>query len=266
MTRYYQVSVSTDAWFTSLVIHAWLFVLLLLIPVATPLALPPFTEPLELTLLDLGPAGDQLTNADDRPAPKPLPARPVQHAANHRLAVVPPAPADPEQPVERTVHQPTAPDQAAQIAKHDEPDALALAAEELRRNSVLQERERELAAAAMARSLSEQGSSKELAAGGMAANGRGLTGNLAGRKVLHIEKPVYPPGAEARQVEGMVYARLRVAPGGQVIAVDITRSTGDLELDQVAQEAFRRWRFSPLPDDHAGVDQIGEVRLTFVLR
>lgn len=269
MIRYYEIRPNREAWGTSLVIHAWVLALLLFVPALRPPPDEPLSTPLELTLLDLGPAGDRVQGEDSRPAPKPAALarvrevpeqRPVEAIAEPKPAAVrearvqaapPPAPA--AAPVERQVQ---------------EPDAAAIEAEEARRRAAEEARRRELEESGPIRTAhSGSGTSANPPPpGGAVGTGRGATGNLSGRRVLTTFKPPYPSGALARQSEGVVLARIRVGPDGRVEDAEIVRSAGDPDIDQAALTAFRRWKFSPLPEGAEPTDQVGEVRMSFELQ
>ncbi len=267
MIRYYEIRPNREAWGTSLVVHAWLLALLLFVPAIRPPAEEPLTPPLELTLLDLGPAGDRVQGEDTRPAPKPavlarvreVPVtRPIETLAEPKPAAVrearvpaapPPAPAV-QVPVEQQVQ---------------EPDAAALAAEEARRKAAEEARRREIEESGPTRTaFSGSGTSEQPPPpGGAVGTGRGATGNLSGRRVLVQTKPMYPERAEAVGAEGLVIAMIRVSPDGRVDDVVIKRSSGHPVLDQAAVDAMRAWKFSPLGKNERQVDQVGSAKIDF---
>ncbi len=265
MVRYYEIRSNREAWGTSLVVHAWLLALLLFVP-ALEATEEPLPEPMELTLLDLGAPGDRVTSENDAPAPKRVLARvrevpiqrPVERVAEPKPAAVRQAPVAAAPPPEAI---------KPRIQEVKEPDMAALAAEEARRRSVEEQRRRELEEAGSKQAYGGRGESEDPPPPGSAVGtGRGATGNLSGKRVLSTFKPPYPASARIRHSEGVVLARIRVGADGHVTEVDIVRSAGDPDIDQAAVAAFRRWRFSPLPEGAEAADQVGEVRMTFELQ
>jgi protein TonB len=67
-----------------------------------------------------------------------------------------------------------------------------------------------------------------------------------GLRGLHQGRPHYPRAARLRGSEGTTLLRVHVEPDGRVVAVEVARSAGDLDLDRAAARAVRRWRFEPL--------------------
>ena len=55
--------------------------------------------------------------------------------------------------------------------------------------------------------------------------------------------PGYPPGAEARHLEGNGMFLLHLRSDGSVSRVDIVQSTGHRELDEVCISVYGLWRF-----------------------
>jgi protein TonB len=60
--------------------------------------------------------------------------------------------------------------------------------------------------------------------------------------------PRYPAAAARRHETGATQAMLRVDTSGRVTDVKIVRSSGSRSLDDAAVEAFRQWRFAPVPE------------------
>ncbi|MEB3299047.1 MAG: TonB family protein [Candidatus Sericytochromatia bacterium] len=264
-----------QAWGLSILIHVFLLLWLLLWPrEPRVLDLPP-SEPLVVSLVDLGgPAGDTtlpvkgipaagVPNARpvaERPvpateaAPKEVRARPRRaraKAARTTEAEVPPAP------------PPVRPEVAK--AEPAPPDALALARElERRRQAQASALGGESEPGGGPAGAAGQDASPAGAPGGAVSTGTGNQGNLAGRRILARPEPEYPHEARARLAEGSVRAVIRVAPTGEVLSVRLQRSSGDEALDAAALTAFRRWRFSPLPE--GSPEQEGLVSARFQLR
>jgi protein TonB len=72
---------------------------------------------------------------------------------------------------------------------------------------------------------------------------------------------VYPPELLRAGIEGTVTFRLSIAADGTVAAATIERSSGFAALDRAAEQAVRRWRFTPAR--RLGVAVPIEVRKSF---
>lgn len=83
-------------------------------------------------------------------------------------------------------------------------------------------------------------------------------------KVFHTD-PVYPRAARRRGWEGTVYLAVRIAPEGEVIAAEITQSSGFELLDQAALEAVGRWRYAWVSAQPAAEGETITVKIRFQL-
>ena len=98
--------------------------------------------------------------------------------------------------------------------------------------------------------------------------GKGVTmpflieGEAAERTVVQRVVPEYPGGL-AR--EAVVKISFTVLPSG-VVAKAVPVLKGDATLERIALEAFRQWRFNPLPPDAEQREQQGVITFRFVLR
>jgi protein TonB len=74
-----------------------------------------------------------------------------------------------------------------------------------------------------------------------------------GFRITLLQKviPRYPEAAARRKQEGATGVLLRVDASGRVRDVKVTRSSGSGALDRAAVEAFRKWRFAPMPSADA---------------
>jgi periplasmic protein TonB len=61
---------------------------------------------------------------------------------------------------------------------------------------------------------------------------------------VYMPSPRYPMEALRAHREGQVVLSVTVTPEGDVTSVSVGRSSGDMALDQAAEEAVRNWRFA----------------------
>jgi TonB family protein len=89
----------------------------------------------------------------------------------------------------------------------------------------------------------------------------GIKGPLSARKI--IGRP-NPPAAKVK-AEAEVELTLYVLPNGMVDRV-IPTVKGDAELERIAIQYLRQWRFAPLPKDQPQVEQWGTIPIRFKLQ
>ncbi|MEO7470063.1 MAG: energy transducer TonB [Sphingobium limneticum] len=82
---------------------------------------------------------------------------------------------------------------------------------------------------------------------------------------LNNPPPRYPPGSRRLREEGEVLLKVLVSPAGRSREVLIARSSGHARLDDAAQNAVRRWRFTPARQEGSPVTAWVLVPLTFSL-
>jgi TonB family protein len=88
----------------------------------------------------------------------------------------------------------------------------------------------------------------------------GIKGSLASRKIL--ERPG-PPQTKVR-VEAEIELTFWVLPNGTVDRV-VPSVRGDAELERIAIQYLKQWRFAPLPPGQAEVTQWGTIPIKFKL-
>ncbi len=89
----------------------------------------------------------------------------------------------------------------------------------------------------------------------------GMRGPLVTRKIL--ERP--PPPQVKVRVEVEIEMTVWVLPNGMVDRV-IPTLKGDAELERIASQYLKQWRFAPLPRDQAQVEQWGTIPIKFKLQ
>jgi TonB family protein len=101
-----------------------------------------------------------------------------------------------------------------------------------------------------------------------ARNGVGMTisGQIAGRKILHRAPPEYTDRARREGWEGVVAVHFTVLPDGRVKDnVYFEQTSVHRDLNQAAMAAIRKFRFAPLPTDQSAVEQWGVITIVFRL-
>ena len=88
----------------------------------------------------------------------------------------------------------------------------------------------------------------------------GIRGPVASRKIL--ERP-QPPSVKVR-MEAEIELTFWVLPDGVVDRV-VPSMKGDVELERIAIQYLRQWRFAPLPTDRPPVEQWGTIPIKFRL-
>ncbi|HMK51026.1 MAG TPA: TonB family protein [Thermodesulfobacteriota bacterium] len=89
----------------------------------------------------------------------------------------------------------------------------------------------------------------------------GMKGPLVSRKIL--EKP-QPPQVKVK-VEAEIELTLWVLPSGTVDRV-VPSVKGDTELERIAIQYLKQWRFAPLSKDHPQVEEWGTIPIKFRLQ
>jgi TonB family protein len=92
-----------------------------------------------------------------------------------------------------------------------------------------------------------------------------IAGPLNNRAILHKAIPQYPAWAEEQGIIGSVRIWFTVATGGSVRPnMRVTKTTGYPELDKLAMEALKQWRFAPFETADES-SQWGIITFTFSL-
>jgi len=89
----------------------------------------------------------------------------------------------------------------------------------------------------------------------------GIKGSLVKRKIL--ERPNLPQVKV--KVEAEIELTLWVLPTGTVDRV-VPAVKGDTELERIAIQYLKQWRFAPLPKDQPQVEQSGTIPIKFKLQ
>ena len=95
-------------------------------------------------------------------------------------------------------------------------------------------------------------------AGQMLAQPRKVSGAELSARVVSQPRPVYPPEAKAKGIEGSVYLDITVNTQGEVTEVKVV--SGQELLAEAAVQAVRQWRYQPY--EH---EVVGTVHVNFVL-
>jgi TonB family protein len=89
----------------------------------------------------------------------------------------------------------------------------------------------------------------------------GIRGPVATRKI--VERP-HPPQVKVR-MEGEIELTFWVLPDGMVDRI-VPTIKGDTELERIAIQYLKEWRFLPLPKDRPQVEEWGVIPMKFKLR
>lgn len=89
----------------------------------------------------------------------------------------------------------------------------------------------------------------------------GIRGPVATRKIL--ERPLPPPVKV--KVEAEIELTFWVLPDGRVDRA-IPSVKGDVELERIAIQYLKQWRFAPLPQDHPQGEQWGTLPIKFKIQ
>ncbi len=93
-----------------------------------------------------------------------------------------------------------------------------------------------------------------------------ITGPLANRQVLTREVPQYPDWARSKGIEAAVVLQFTVAPEGQVKDnIFVIRTSGYPQMDDLAVQALKKWKFAALPLDQYR-DEVGSITFNFSVR
>lgn len=83
---------------------------------------------------------------------------------------------------------------------------------------------------------------------------------------LSAPAPKYPRGALSRHIEGTVLLQVLVGIDGRPLAVTISQTSGNRELDEAARsQILKRWSFRPAMSNGRAVQAIGLVPVAFSL-
>ena len=103
---------------------------------------------------------------------------------------------------------------------------------------------------------------------GSAISGEGfeLGGPIGDRKILRRHLPEYPQWAEEKGISAMVKIFFTVNSDGSIRPhMRIVRSSGYAELDDLAKEALKEWKFSPTTASSSAEEAWGVITFRFTL-
>lgn len=94
-----------------------------------------------------------------------------------------------------------------------------------------------------------------------------IRGELKDRGVDHQEVPAYPEWARKKGIGSSVKLRFSVTPDGRVKDnIELLRTSGYPELDELARTSLLRWVFSRLPPEKGNVVQDGVIEFKFSIK
>lgn len=93
-----------------------------------------------------------------------------------------------------------------------------------------------------------------------------ITGPLANRQVIAREVPQYPDWARSKGIEAAVVLQFTVSPEGAVKDnIFVIRTSGYPQMDDLAVQALKKWKFATLPLDQYR-DEVGSITFNFSVR
>ena len=96
--------------------------------------------------------------------------------------------------------------------------------------------------------------------------GMTISGQISGRKILKSVVPEYTTKARQKGWEGVVSVHFTVLADGRVKDnMYLEQSSVHRDLNKMAMEALKKFRFAPLPSDQAAVEQWGVITIIFRL-
>jgi len=114
-------------------------------------------------------------------------------------------------------------------------------------------------------STAQSGLAKPVAAAQPAAESSPVVatveGFVRGGTLLHKMMPFYPAGAQHAQVAGTVRIEAWIGKDGKV--VDTCVISGPNMLRKAAQDAVKRWQYTPTILDGKPIDRIAKIELDF---
>ena len=89
-------------------------------------------------------------------------------------------------------------------------------------------------------------------------------GTVNGPRILHLDKPVYPPRALRLHREGKVLLRLEIDRSGKLLSATVVETAG-YGFDDSALEAVRRARFAPATKGGRPIPCVALLPVSFTL-
>lgn len=100
---------------------------------------------------------------------------------------------------------------------------------------------------------------------GISGGKLGIAGPAAMRGILYFEYPTYPEWAEKKGIESKVKLKFWVSPDGYIDEV-LVEQRGYLQLDNLAVQDLKKWRFEPLSSKVKQARQWGTIEMIFTLQ
>jgi TonB family protein len=90
-------------------------------------------------------------------------------------------------------------------------------------------------------------------------------GNVQATKLVHAERPAYPPDCKAEGVEGTVLLRAVIGVDGNILNLQQVNQLVDPRLAAAATEAVRQWRYQPTLLNGNPVEVATDIQINFAL-
>jgi periplasmic protein TonB len=91
-------------------------------------------------------------------------------------------------------------------------------------------------------------------------------GNVQATKIVHLERPVYPPDCKAESVQGTVLLRATIGTDGSILKLERVNQLVDARLVEAAMSAVKQWRYQPTLLNGVPVEVMTDIQLNFALQ
>ncbi len=91
-------------------------------------------------------------------------------------------------------------------------------------------------------------------------------GSVQATRIVHLERPSYPPDCKAEGIEGTVMLRATIGTDGSVSNLERVNQLVDARLAEAAIAAVKQWRYQPTLLNGAPVEVLTDIQINFALQ